>query len=65
MSLKSNLNSSLQDDSNKIEAWRGFYNEERSHIALDWQIPNEFAVKNGSKPLLQDNKESDLLTSEW
>jgi transposase InsO family protein len=26
---------SLQDARNKIEAWRGFYNEERPHSALD------------------------------
>jgi putative transposase len=56
---------SLQDAGNKIEAWRGFYNEERPHSALDWQTPKEFALKNGSKPCLQNNKEPDLLTSEW
>ena len=56
---------SLQDARNKIEAWRGFYNEERPHSALDWQKPKEFALKNGSKPCLQNNKEPDLLTSEW
>jgi hypothetical protein len=26
---------SLQDARNKIDAWRGFYNEERPHRALD------------------------------
>ena len=56
---------SLQDARNKIEAWRGFYNEERPHSALDWQTPKEFALKNGPKPCLQNNKEPDLLTSEW
>ena len=59
---------SLQDARNKIEAWRGFYNEERHHSALDWQTPKEFALKNGSrtsKPCLQNNKEPDLLTSEY
>jgi putative transposase len=56
---------SLQNVRNKIEAWRGFYNEERPHSALDWKTPKEFALKNGSKPCLQNNKEPDLLTSEW
>ena len=56
---------SLQDARNKIEAWRGFYKEERPHSALVWQTPKEFALKNGSKPRLQNNKEQDLLTSEW
>ena len=56
---------SLQDAKNKIEAWRGFYNEERPHSALYWQTPKEFALKNGSKPCLKNNKEPDLLTSEW
>jgi putative transposase len=55
----------LQDARNKIEAWRGFYNEERPHNALDWQTPKEFALKSGSKPCLQKNKEPNLLTSEW
>lgn len=50
---------SLQDARNKIEAWRGFYNEERPHSTLDWQTPKEFALKNGSKPCLQNNKELD------
>ena len=56
---------SLQDARNKIEAWRGFYNEVRPHSALDWKTPKEFALENGSKPCLQNNKEPDLLTSEW
>jgi len=56
---------SLQDPRHKIEAWRGFYNEERPHSALDWRTPKEFALKNGSKPCLQNNNEPDLLTSEW
>jgi putative transposase len=56
---------SLQDARHKIEAWRSFYNEERPHSALDWKTPKEFALKNGSKPCLQNNKEPDLLTSEW
>jgi putative transposase len=56
---------SLQDARHKIEAWRSFYNEERPHSALDWQTPKEFALRNGSKPCLQTNKEPDLLTSEW
>ena len=47
---------SLQDARNKIEAWRGFYNEERPHSALDWQTPKKFALKNGSKPCIQNNK---------
>jgi putative transposase len=55
---------SLQDARNKIEAWRDFYNEERPHSALDWQIPKKFALKNGSKPCLQNNKAPDLLTYE-
>ncbi len=55
----------LQDAKHKIAAWRGFYNEERPHSALDWQTPKEFALLNGSKPCLQNNKESDLLTSKW
>ena len=38
----------LQDARNKIEAWRGYYNEERPHSALDWQAPKEFALMNGS-----------------
>jgi putative transposase len=56
---------SLQDAMDKIEAWRGFYNKERPQSALDWQTPKEFALKNRSKPCLQNNKEPDLLTSEW
>jgi len=34
--LNEHLFMSLQDARNKIEAWRGFYNEERPHSALDW-----------------------------
>ena len=56
---------SLKDARNIIEEWRGFYHEEKPHSALDGQTPNEFALKNGSKPCLQNNKEPDLLTSEW
>jgi putative transposase len=55
----------LQDARNKIEAWRGFYNEESPHSALKLQSVEEFALKNGSKPYLQNIKEPDLLTSEW
>ena len=40
---------SLQDARLKIEAWRGFYNEERPHGTLDWQTPKAFTLKNGSK----------------
>jgi putative transposase len=38
---------SLQDARHKIESWRGFYNEERPHSALDRRTPKEFAPKNG------------------
>ncbi len=34
---------SLQDAQDKIEAWRGHYNERRPHSALNWMSPNEFA----------------------
>ena len=34
---------SLQDAQDKIEAWRGHYNETRPHSALNWMSPNEFA----------------------
>jgi putative transposase len=40
---------SLHDARHKIDAWRGFYIKERPRSALDWQTPNEFALKNGSK----------------
>jgi len=56
---------SLQNARNKVEAWRGFYNEERPHSALDWQTPKEFTLKSRSKPCPQNNKESYLLSSEW
>ncbi len=55
----------LQDARHTIEAWRSFDNKERPHSALDWQTPKEFALKNGSKLCVQNNKEPDLLTSEW
>ena len=34
---------SLQDAQDKIDAWRGHYNETRPHSALNWMSPNEFA----------------------
>jgi putative transposase len=40
---------SLQDARHKIEALRGFYNEERPHSELDWQTPKEFALKSWSR----------------
>jgi putative transposase len=46
---------SSQDARNKIEAWLGFYNEERFCSGLDWQTPKESAMKNGSKPCLENN----------
>ena len=49
-----------QDASHKIEAWRSFYNEEKSHSALDWQSTNEFALNNGSKPCIENNKKLDF-----
>lgn len=52
---------SLQDARTKIESWRRFYNEARPYSALDWQTPKEFALKNGSKPVLQINNEPELL----
>jgi putative transposase len=55
----------LQDARYKIEAWRNFYDEERSHSALHRQTPKELDLKNGSKPCFQNNKELDLLTFEW
>ena len=55
---------SLQDARTKIEDWRRFYNEARPHSALDWQTPKEFALKNGFKPVLQNNIEPEILTSE-
>ena len=56
---------SLEDAKDKIKAWRRFYYEARPHSALDWQTPNEFALKNGFKPALQSNKEPEILTYEW
>ena len=34
---------SRQDAQDKIDAWRGHYNETRPHSALNWMSPNEFA----------------------
>jgi hypothetical protein len=47
---------SLQYARNKIEAWRGFYNEERAQSALDWQTPKEFALKNGLNPVFRTTR---------
>jgi putative transposase len=48
---------SLTDAQDKIEAWRKGYNEARPHSALNWQTPNEFALKAGLTPCLQSTKE--------
>jgi transposase InsO family protein len=32
---------SLEDATEKIEAWRGHYNEERPHSSLDYMSPTE------------------------
>jgi putative transposase len=48
---------SLTDAKDKIAAWRRGYNEARPHSALNWQTPNEFALKAGLKPCLQSTKE--------
>jgi putative transposase len=32
---------SLEDATEKIEAWRGHYNEERPHSSLDYRSPTE------------------------
>ena len=53
---------SLGDAKDKIQAWRRFYNEARPHRALDLQTPKEFALKNGFKPVLQINKDPEVLT---
>ena len=63
--LKEHWFMSFQDARHKIEAWRGFYNDEMPHIALDCKTPNEFSVKNGANPCPRGNLGSDLLTSEW
>ncbi|MBR7960408.1 transposase, partial [Burkholderia vietnamiensis] len=34
---------SLEDARRKIEVWREYYNEARSHSALQWMTPVEFA----------------------
>jgi len=47
-----------------IKAWRRIYHEARPHSALNWQMPKEFALKNGFKPVLQSNNEPAILTSE-
>ena len=41
---------SLEDARDKIERWRKDYNEFRTHSALTYLTPAEFALKTGSKP---------------
>ena len=43
---------SLNDAKMKIEAWRKYYNEARSHSALQWATPTEFARQHGLSPVL-------------
>ena len=40
---------SLEDAKDKIERWRRDYNEFRTHSALTYLPPAEFALKTGSE----------------
>jgi len=41
---------SFTDAQSKIEAWRQYYNEARSHNALGWLAPAKFARECGAPP---------------
>ncbi len=55
--LNANWFTSLQDARSKIEPWRRAYNEQRTHSALNYRTPAEFARASGalSFPLLGAN----------
>lgn len=63
---------SLADARTKIEAWRGDYNESRSHTSLGWLTPVEYAaaaedrgqMNAGNLPLvrMRNREASDALT---
>ncbi|WP_267314968.1 integrase core domain-containing protein, partial [Xanthomonas campestris] len=54
---------SLADAQSKIEQWRRFYNQERSHSALAWKTPEELARKYGSQANSQAPNQAEISTS--
>ena len=48
-----------------VRHWQGFNIYAEPHDAIDWQMPKELVLVNGSKICLKKNKELDLITSEW
>ena len=49
-SLNENWFMSLEDARCKIEAWRIHYNQSRTHSALGWMTPSEFAGCQNMQP---------------
>ena len=53
--LNEHLFLSLADARSKIEGWRRFYNEERSHSALGWETPEKVTLKQGAQANSQES----------
>lgn len=53
---------SLDDDKNKIEAWRQYYNETRPDSVLRWESPARFARQALEKAALAVKPESEIST---
>jgi len=47
---------SLENARCKIEAWRIHYNQSRTHSALGWMIPSEFAEKSAGCQNMQPDR---------
>ena len=61
--LNANWFLSLDDATEKIGAWRTYYNESRPHSALDWATPAEFARRCGLPGTTTTRSRKSLLLS--
>ena len=53
---------SLEDATNKIEAWRKYYNEIRPHTSLEWKTPVEYARQCSVGQEIMVSQESEIST---
>ncbi len=53
---------SLDDATNKIEAWIKYYNEIRPHTSLEWKTPVEYARQCKGEQEIMEPQESEIST---